>query len=134
MASKLLENPVYRVWADMKTRCTNSKRKDYKNYGGRGIGFDPKWVSFSEFEKDMASKYKKGLTLDRIDNDKGYSKENCQWVSMKEQVRNRRNTHIITHIGKSFTLQEWAEFLGVNRSTLAQRLYVYKMPIEQVLQ
>jgi len=81
---------LYRVWGQMIQRCTNPNSKAFPNYGGRGITVCEKWKDFSVFESDMASSWKDGLTLDRVDNYEGYSKENCRWATPSEQIRNRR--------------------------------------------
>lgn len=89
---KLLPN-FYRSYHDMKKRCYNSKCKDFKFWGGRGIKISKKWLGrngYETFKKDMLSSWVKGLTLDRIDNNKNYSVKNCRWLSRKEQCRNTR--------------------------------------------
>ncbi len=88
IARVLLTKP-YWIWAKMKTRCATPTVKDYKYYGARGITVCSEWLTFSNFWKDMGGSYVEGLTLDRINNNKGYSKENCRWVTMREQNRNR---------------------------------------------
>lgn len=80
---------TYASWADMKRRCNNKNTKQYEDYGGRGITYDPKWESFEEFYKDMGER-RDNYTLERIDVDKGYSKENCKWVLKEDQSRNQR--------------------------------------------
>lgn len=80
-------------WKSMKQRCTNPNSTNYRIYGGRGITFDPKWKELLRFIEDMGTR-PKGKSLDRIDNDKGYSKENCRWSTPKEQANNRRNKTI----------------------------------------
>lgn len=82
----------YQTWADMKTRCDNVKHKWYPEYGGRGIGYQESWSSFESFWEDMQENYQDHLTLDRIDNDKGYSKENCRWAEAKFQSHNQRKS------------------------------------------
>jgi hypothetical protein len=81
---------LYRVWGQMIQRCTNPKNNAYRNYGGRGITVCEEWRDFAAFEADMAPSWEEGLTLDRKENDKGYSKENCRWATRAEQIRNRR--------------------------------------------
>lgn len=77
------------IWQGIKQRCLNPNNKAYKNYGGRGITICNEWMEFARFFKDMGLR-PKGLQIDRIDNDKGYYKENCKWVSPKQNCSNRR--------------------------------------------
>lgn len=120
--------PTYKSWAGIKERCKNKGRPGFKNWGGRGITYDPRWESFENFVADMGE-CPDGMSIDRIDNNGNYELSNCRWATWKEQARNRRNTRLFE--GK--TLSEWSEVLGIKRSTLAQRLYVYGWPIERVL-
>lgn len=80
---------TYMVWASMKARCNNSSSKDYKYYGGRGITIDPTWHTFERFLEDMGEA-PAGLTLERKDNNLGYSKDNCCWSTWTEQGMNKR--------------------------------------------
>jgi len=79
---------TYRIWAAMKSRCDNKERDNYKWYGGRGITYCPAWSNFQAFFNDMGA-CPDGLELDRIDNNKGYYKENCRWISHAENTKNR---------------------------------------------
>ena len=126
-------HPLYHTWQSMKTRCFNKNSNDYKNYGGRGIGIDSVWMIYKNFERDMLSTFKTGLTIERIDNNKGYSKDNCRWATRQEQSQNKRNIRILTYNGLSKNIKQWADYLGINRSTLAQRFYVYKWNLEKCL-
>lgn len=76
--------PIYTTWNNMKIRCTSGTSKAVKYYFEKGITFDPKWETFEGFYEDMGLTYRDGLTLDRIDPNKGYNKENCQWITMEE--------------------------------------------------
>lgn len=86
------ETRQYQCWADMKTRCDNVKHKWYPEYGGRGIGYQESWKSFEAFWEDMKEGYSDDLTLDRIENDLGYSKENCRWTTAPYQSHNQRKS------------------------------------------
>lgn len=82
---------IYEVWCSMKKRCTNKKNKDYEHYGGRGITVCDSWLNcFETFCEDMGDTYKEGLELDRLDNEQGYSKDNCRWVTRSVNMRNQR--------------------------------------------
>ena len=88
-------HPAYHVWRGIKVRCDNPNLKPYSQYGGRGIRYDPRWKSFDSFWEDMGETYKKGLSIDRIDNNGGYYKSNCKWSTNKEQQNNTRYCVII---------------------------------------
>jgi len=112
---------IYRLWSMMHDRCTNPANKYFKNYGGRGITVCPKWASFEAFYADMGD-MPDGMSLERIKNNKGYSKENCKWATRKEQSRNRRSNRLLTYQGITQSLVQWAEHLGVNYNTLNSRV------------
>lgn len=115
--------PEWHIWAQMIGRCNNPRNKGYKNYGERGIRIeDPRWLKFIHFFEDMGKRPNPELTLDRLDNDKGYCKDNCAWRTRKEQSRNRRNRHWVTYNGETKILSEWAEILQLPFSVLFYRL------------
>lgn len=80
---------TYNSWSTMKQRCLNPRSPKYKSYGGRGIDVCPQWMTFEGFLADMGVR-PDGLTLDRIDNDAGYSPDNCRWATPSQQIANRR--------------------------------------------
>lgn len=113
-----------KIWSDMVHRCTNKSSRVFSLYGGRGITVCESWLGddgFLNFLSDMGSK-PDGMTLDRIDNNLGYSKENCRWATMKTQSNNRRSNVFLTANGKTMTIAEWSKELGFSKSTIRERL------------
>lgn len=133
ISKKSPKNRFYMIWAGMKQRCNNPGSTGYNNYGGRGINYNPAWNKFDIFLQDMAKGYSENLTLERIDNNKDYSTDNCRWVTLKEQANNRRNNRLYTLNGVTKTLEGWIELSPVKSSTVRQRLYVYGWEIERCL-
>ena len=122
---------LYRTYYNMKTRCNNTKSLDYQRYGWRWIKL--LWNTYEDFVLDMYPSYIEWLTLERIDNDWNYCKINCKRADRKEQANNTRRNHLFEYLWQKLTLTWWAELLWIKRSTLAQRIYVYKRPIEKTL-
>lgn len=115
---------IYGIWAGMLQRCSNQKQRNYSRYGGRGITVCDEWRQDFEafYNWAMAHGYKDGLTIDRIDNDKGYYPDNCRWITMKNQANNRHNNHYLEFNGHRHTISEWSELLGINKHTIRCRL------------
>lgn len=126
---------LYNIWHGMKQRCKNTNNGAYKDYGGRGIEICVEWdISFETFEKwAIDNGYNDDLTLDRKDNSKGYSPENCRWVTRKRQSNNTRNNHMLQYKGEEKTLTEWAEIVGINADVIKHRIYS-NWPIEKALE
>ena len=112
----------YWVWNAMVQRCTNPNNAGYKNYGGRGITVCVKWLAYEGFIEDMGRRPSDNHSIDRLDNNKGYSKENCAWVERTQQARNKRNNRFICINGESKTLQEWSEIYKIGHSTILARI------------
>lgn len=113
----------YMTWDQMKRRCFNKNRYAYERYGGRGITVCDEWKdSFEAFFKDMGPRPSPEHSIDRIDNDKGYYKENCRWATMKEQSNNRHSNHLITYQGETHTINQWASQVGISQITLRSRI------------
>jgi len=113
--------PTYSSWTHMKNRCLNPKNKYYKHYGGRGITICEEWSDFRNFLRDMGES-SKGDSLDRIDLDKGYYKENCRWADKITQANNTQRSHFLIYNGKKQTVAEWARELNLKYDTLSNRL------------
>lgn len=112
---------TYISWAAMVMRCTNSKFTQYKDYGGRGIMVCERWRSFENFLEDMGERPEKH-TLDRIDNNKNYSPENCRWATAREQKLNSSATRFITINGETLALIDWCDRIGASKSTISARI------------
>ena len=117
---------TYKTWGSMIQRCTNPHHRNYRLYGGRGITICDKWLNFAGFFEDMGVR-PNGLTLDRIDGDKGYFKENCRWATPKEQTNNTSRNVLITCYEKTHSVSEWSRILGINKKTLWNRLFRSKL-------
>jgi len=113
---------LYRAWMNMKDRCDNPNNKDYHNYGGRNISYCKRWDMFDGFLSDMEPHPGRNFSLDRIDTNGNYSKDNCRWATPIEQGANRRNVTLLTVDGESKTISQWAKATGVMRQTIASRL------------
>ena len=129
---KLCNTPTYTTWDSMIQRCSNKHNQNYHRYGERGIKVCDKWLKFECFIEEMGLR-PPSFTLDRIDNNKGYYKENCRWVNQKMQANNTSKNVNITYNGETHTVSEWAEKLNISRSTLNNRLFRSKWTIEKSL-
>lgn len=112
----------YRIWHGMLGRCENPSDKAYPNYGGRGITVCERWHVYENFLADMGRRPSEDHSLDRRENDKGYSPDNCRWATTVEQAENKRSTHTLTFRGETKTLTRWARELGIRATTLLDRL------------
>ena len=105
---------AYLAWGNMKSRCLNSNGQHYSRYGARGITICNRWKnSYKNFRKDMGQ-CPEGLTLERINNNHGYSPDNCKWATRKEQSKNRYNNVWIEQGGKKMVQKDWCRELNVN--------------------
>lgn len=107
--------PEYKTWVNIKQRCYNKKNDQYDDYGGRGITMCDEWKeSFEAFYRDMGPRPSPEHSIDRRDNNKGYSKENCRWATLVEQANNRRDNLYFDFDGDRKTLTEWCREFGLN--------------------
>lgn len=111
------KHPLYNTWMLMRRRCNSPNSKAYSRYGGRGIKIDESWDDFNVFAADMGEK-PEGTSLDRIDNNQGYSKENCRWATPTEQCSNTRRNKLIEFEGEQLTLGEIARRTSTNEKHL----------------
>lgn len=117
----LSKHRVYRVWYDVRHRCKNKNYKYYADYGGRGIGYDPRWNRFENFLNDMGLPPGPDYVLVRLDMDKNFEKSNCKWVSMKDRNNYKRRNHRITFNGVTKNLTQWSKETGISARTLGKR-------------
>jgi hypothetical protein len=107
------KHPLYHTWHQMMRRCHNEKSHAYKYYGGRGIFVDKRWHDVRNFIEDMIEK-PKGMSLDRINNNGPYSKDNCRWATAKMQAMNTRKTKFATILGETKTVYTWMKLLNIS--------------------
>lgn len=115
---------LYGVYLSMKERCNNPKSKGYKNYGERGIKVCKEWSDdFTLFKEwSLQNGYEEGLTIDRIDFNRGYEPNNCRWITNKEQQHNKTVNVFITHNGETKTITQWGEIYDIHPTTAKYRL------------
>lgn len=121
------KTPLYNVYRHMKDRCYNPNNEYYYRYGGRGIKVCPEWLGdngYIQFKEDMGAGYEPGLSIDRINNDGDYCKENCRWTTAKVQGNNKGNNRIINYYGEDYTVAELGDKFGDGKSSrfLSHRL------------
>ena len=121
---------TYQTWYKMIKRCNDVNDANYKHYGGRGIKVSDEWFDFQSFLRDMGHQ-PPDRYIERINNNSGYSVDNCKWATMTEQANNRRGNRIITCNGKTMTMAMWARHLNVKPDALYRRLK--RMPPERAL-
>ena len=123
---------LYRRWRAMLNRCESVGRRDYGNYGGRGINVCAEWHDFAVFRDDMGASFNEVLELDRVDNAAGYDALNCRWVSRQQQQNNRRNNNRLTLNGATRTVAQWSAATGVKANTIIYRIR-RGWPVERAL-
>jgi hypothetical protein len=116
------QSRVYGIFTDMHSRCYNPSVKHYERYGGRGVAVCERWYrNFEMFFADMGEPPTKTHTLERIDNTKGYSPENCTWATPSEQARNTRRNIIVVHQGTPYILQDALKKFGIPAYMISNR-------------
>jgi hypothetical protein len=137
------------IYNGMKTRCYYENCEAYKNYGGRGITICDEWLNSERLSPRRCSPskglvafvnwalsngYSDDLTIDRIDVNKGYSPNNCRWITKKEQGFNKRTNHLVTYKGETKTLKEWCDYLHLNYTTIKARINEYHWTVERAFE
>lgn len=116
--------PTYRAWQAMKNRCLNKAGINYNNYGGRGITVCDEWRnSFVNFYKDMGERPSNKYSLDRIDNNGNYCKQNCRWATKIQQANNTRFNRKINYNGKEISLKDFGKKVNLKRKALSWRIH-----------
>lgn len=114
---------LFKIWGSMHERCEREKHVHYKDYGGRGISVCDEWSEYLPFATWARSNgYSDKLSIDRIDTNGNYEPNNCRWVTVKEQQNNKRSNRIVIYQGTKYTVTQLAEKIGMNKTTLRERL------------
>lgn len=123
----------YRAWAAMRSRCNDVDSRDYAQWGGRGIRVCDRWDGFDAFLADVGPRPATAHSLDRVDNDGNYEPGNVRWATKTEQAENRRSPTFIEFAGERLTVSEWARRLRLPQSTLWNRLFERRWPVDKAL-
>jgi hypothetical protein len=128
-------DPIYRVYVGMKTRCYDKNWKFYYRYGGRGIGICNEWLNdrLLFFSWAYENGYKKGLTIERINNNKGYSPGNCTFTTQERQANNTRRNHIIDFNNENLSLADFCRKYNFDYPKLQARITTLKWPLEKAI-
>ena len=129
---KSMSHPLYMTWVNMRRRCRDESYHAYSRYGGKGVTVCERWHTFANFVEDMGPK-PEGATLDRIDGSGNYEPGNCRWATRETQNRNRNNVKRYDYDGRSLTIPEWAEVMGLTQGQLHDRINRYGWSVERAL-
>jgi hypothetical protein len=125
-------HPLYPIWHTMIARCSNPNNSRFAGWGGKGISVCDRWQSIENFIEDMWPSYKPGLTIDRIDNLRNYTPDNCRWATITEQNRNRQNNILVSYKGKNICFAEAAEIVGMEYKTAYQQLRGFNWSMQKI--
>ncbi len=123
----------YGVWNSMMNRCGSIFNRNYHRYGGRGITVCERWLEFENFALDMGHRPSHRHTLDRVNNERGYSPENCQWRTYQDQARNTRRNRMVTFRGETLCVAAWADRTGIPGQVIRKRIVEHLWSIEDAL-
>ncbi len=124
----------YKIWKGMIKRCNNINEPFYKNYGGRGISVCSRWYKFENFRDDMLPSYRNNLSIDRIDNNGNYCKENCRWATREIQNSNKRNNLIVIYKDEPVKLLDISKAVNLSVKTIAERIYKLGWSVEKAIE
>ena len=128
---------IYSIWSGMKNRCQNTRKQEYKMYGGRGISICDEWLGENGFEYfcdwAMQNGYQDNLTIERKDVDGNYCPENCCWIPLGEQALNTRNNVYLEYNGESKPISQWAKEYGINYQVFHNRVRNLGWSMEKAL-
>lgn len=128
-------SPEYAAWAAMKSRCTNPKCGEFTYYGARGISVHPSWLSsFETFLADMGKRPSPKHSIERQDVDGDYTPTNCYWATREVQANNTRSNVVITYLGRTQTIAQWANEIGIPYARLYYRLVKANWPINKAME
>jgi hypothetical protein len=129
---------IYGIYCGILSRCYNKNRKAYKDYGGRGITVCDEWLDNDGFQSfydwSMENGYSDKLSIDRIDNNKGYNPDNCRWVDRNTQANNKRNNVIVEYKGEKYTITDLAKKVNMKRGTLYRRIITKGWSVEKAVE
>lgn len=123
----------FMIWNQMRDRCRRPAHHAFHRYGGRGISVCERWESFENFFKDMGARPSSEHSLDRIDNNADYSPENCRWTTAKTQSRNQERTVLLTHMGKTQCIMDWAIETGLSHAAISMRIKTLGWSVAEAL-
>jgi len=124
--------PEYSVWADMRSRCTNTNRKCYADYGARGIKVCERWDSFENFYSDMGKRPTSKHSIERDDVNGDYEPSNCRWATQVEQANNKTNSVYYTYKGTTKTFANWMRILSISRTHFGRM--IKRMTFEEIVE
>lgn len=117
----MTNTPEFKIWSLIKERCLKPNCKAWKWYGGKGITLCDRWLKFENFYADMGPRPSEKHSVDRVDNTRGYSPDNCRWATDIQQANNRTNNVLITREGVTQTMKQWAQQLGIPYAVVKAR-------------
>jgi hypothetical protein len=130
----LTKSPEYKIWRAIKDRCLNPKDKRYQDYGGRGIAVCDEWRDdFAAFLRDVGPRPSKDLSIDRLDNERGYEKGNVRWSTREQQAHNTRVSRTVEYQGQKYNLTALARLLGLNHGTFHYFIIKHGLSVEETI-